>query len=281
MNILEAIAFAAETIAAAGIANARREASSLLVFVLLRDSAFLIAHPEYVLTDSEALEFEAAVCRRADREPFQHITGVQEFYGLEFEVSSDVLIPRPETEILVAEAIALLSGVESPAFYEVGVGSGCIAVSILHEVPTATGAGVDISPDALSVAARNAEKHSVAARLRLFQGDIFDEAGQTFDLIVSNPPYIPDNKIDQLQPEVGRFDPHTALFGGPDGLAITRRIIAGAPQFLKPKGSILIEIDFDQSAAVKELFDPQIWKDVEFLEDLQGFQRIAKARLIR
>jgi len=281
MDISEAITSAAETLRVAGVANARREASSLLAFVLKKDAAFLIAHPEYELAAGETTDYAAAVARRSDREPFQHITGVQEFYGLEFEVSPDVLIPRPETEILVEEAIAVLSSVGSPTFYEVGVGSGCISVSILHRSPSATAVGVDISPGALSVAGRNAEKHDVASRLQLFRGDVFDAADQKFDLIVSNPPYIPDGKVDLLQPEVGGYDPHTALFGGPDGLAIIRRIVAGAPQFLKPNGTILIEIDFDQAAAVKELFDPQIWEVVEFLADLQGFQRIAKARLIR
>lgn len=281
MDISEAITFAAEKLSDAGVANARREASSLLAFVLKNDAAFLIAHPEYKLTDGEAADFTAAVARRELREPFQHITGVQEFYGLEFDVSPDVLIPRPETEILVEEAIALLSGIENPCFYEVGVGSGCISVSILHEVAAASAVGVDISRGALSVAAKNAEKHAVVSRLRLFQADVFDEASGTFDLIVSNPPYIPAGKVDLLQPEVGRYDPHTALFGGPDGLMIIRRIIAGAPQFLKAKGFILIEIDFDQSVAVKELLDPLVWDEVEFLADLQGYPRIAKARLIR
>ena len=281
MNISGAIATAADTLGNAGVANERREASSLLGFVLQKDAAFLIAHPEYALTESEGAAFANVVDRRSRHEPFQYITGRQEFYGLDFEVSPDVLIPRPETETLVEEAIALLSEARSPTFLEVGVGSGCLSVSILHEVETATAVGVDISQDALAVATRNAEKHGATSRLALRQGNVFDGIGQVFDLIVSNPPYIPDSQLESLQAEVGQFEPRSALFGGPDGLDIVRRIIDEAPAFLKPHCFLLIEIGFDQSASVKELFDPIVWESVEFLPDLQGFPRIVKARMQR
>ena len=279
MNISGAKAAAADTLANAGVANAGREAASLLVFVLKKDATFLIAHPEFELTENDVAAFADVTARRANREPFQYITGVQEFYGLEFEVSADVLIPRPETEILVEDSIELLSEVEKPAFFEVGVGSGCISISILNEVAEATSSGTDISDSALAVAARNAERHGVAPRLALRRGDVFEGADQTYDLIVSNPPYIPDDEL--LQPEVGEFEPPVALFGGPDGLDIVRRIVDKTPKYLKPSCFLLIEIGFDQSGSVKEMFDPLVWETVEFLPDLQGFPRIVKARLRR
>ena len=148
-------------------------------------------------------------------------------------------------------------------------------------VSRASAAGVDISRAALALTAKNAQKHDVASRLALSEGDVFDGLSGTFDLIVSNPPYIPDCHLESLQAEVGRFEPPAALFGGPDGLAIIRRIVAGAPPFLNSKGFLLIEIGFDQSEGVKELFDPLVWERVEFLADLQGFPRIVKARLRR
>src|SRR6188768_3563198 len=156
MYITAAINSAAETLGDAGVAEARREAASLLAFVLNQDKAFLIAHPEYELTPDEAASYASVVIRRAAREPFQYIVGKQEFYGLDFEVSPDVLIPRPETEILVEAAIEIASTLEQPQVLEVGVGSGCILISLLHAVPNAAGVGVDISEGTLAIARRNA-----------------------------------------------------------------------------------------------------------------------------
>lgn len=280
MKIFEAIGSAAIRYRDAGIANERREASSLLAFVLGREDVFIIAHPEYELTENEAAAFEYVVRRRALHEPFHYIVGRKEFYGLEFEVVPGVLIPRPETEILVEAAISILSGSESPVFYEIGVGSGCISVSILHNVNTARAVGVDVSDMALSVTARNADRHGVAGRLTLRKADVFDALDGAFDLIVSNPPYLEDGDLESLQAEVGGFEPHTALFGGRDGLDIVRRIVAGAPEFLKPHGFLLIEIGFGQAGSVKELFDAAVWESVEFLPDLQGIPRIVMARVL-
>ena len=280
MNISEAIGFAAVRLRDAGIANERREASSLLAFVLGREDVFLIAHPEYELAENEAAAFEKVVSRRALREPFHYIVGRKEFYELEFEVAPGVLIPRPETEILVEAAISIISGTESPVFYEIGVGSGCISISILHNVNTAAAVGVDISDTALSITAKNADRHGVGDRLTLRQADVFDGLSGAFDLMVSNPPYIEDGDFESLQAEVGGFEPHTALLGGPDGLSIVRRIVADASSFLKPHGFLLIEIGYGQAESVKELFDVDMWESVEFLPDLQGISRIVKARIL-
>ena len=281
MNISQAKSWAANILNDAGIPEFRRETASLLAFVLQKETALLIAHLEYELTGSEAAAFEKVVKRRASREPFQYITGRQEFYGLEFDVSPSVLIPRPETEILVEAAIGILSEMESPWLFEIGLGSGCISVSILHAVAGASAVGVDISGAALAVAAKNAGKHNVAGRLTLRVADVYDGSCGKFDMIVSNPPYIPDRHLKSLQDEVGQFEPHEALFGGTDGLSVIRRIVAGSAQFLKPKGYLLVEIGFDQAESVKEMFDPCLWKNVEFLPDLQGIPRIAKARFRR
>ncbi len=280
MNISSTISTAAETLKLAGVADPRREASSLLAFALDKPSAFLIAHPEYELTDDEAARFDGFIARRAYREPFQYITGRQEFYGLDFQVSPDVLIPRPETETLVEEAIRELNKLSEIVFCEIGVGSGCISVSILHNVQNATAIGVDISEKAIAVAERNAARHGVADRLTLIKGDLFAGVDHRFDLIVSNPPYIPFADLTDMQKEVRDFEPHNALFAGNDGLDIVRRLIEEAPEHLSPCGLLLIEIGFGQAEKLRGRFDLSIWNEPEFLTDLQGILRTVKA-LIR
>jgi release factor glutamine methyltransferase len=223
--------------------------------------------------------FKSVIRQRAKREPFQYITGRQEFYGLEFEVRPGVLIPRPETEFLVEAAIEVLSPIDNPRFYEIGVGSGCISVSILHAVQGARAVAVDTSDAALELADRNADKHGVAERLELISGDTFERAIGQFDLIVSNPPYIPHGDIQALQPEVRQFEPREALAGGPDGLSVIERIVDDAPLRLLPAGVLLVEIGFDQAESVEKLFDQNVWQRVEFIADLQDIPRIAMAVL--
>src|SRR5688572_5015293 len=225
MNIAAALEFAAPVLREAGVDEFRREASSLLAYVLQRDDVFLIAHPEHELTADKSLLFKSVVRRRAGREPFQYITRRQEFYGLEFEVGPGVLIPRPETELLVHGALDLLSKRQGAMFCELGVGSGCVCVSILHQSLLATAIGTDISRAALVVARRNAATHNVDRRLTLLEGDLLDGLGGQFDLILSNPPYIPEVDRESLQPEVREFEPPAALFGGSDGLSVIRRIV--------------------------------------------------------
>ena len=279
MNIAAALTKASEKLQAAGVAEPRRETSSLLSFVLQQDSAFLIAHSEDQLAANQKMIFDACVKRRANREPLQYITGRSEFWRLAFEVTPDVLIPRPETEILIEASIEFLQTADNPRFCEVGIGAGCIAVSILHSVKNTTAVATDVSKAALSVAARNAAKHGVHDRLNLREADLFDNIGGQFDLIVSNPPYIPDSDIEQLQPEVRDFEPRTALEGGDDGLDIVRRIVSDSRQFLRPGGVLLIEIGHDQAEKVANLFDKDVWGEVEFLRDLQNIDRVVRARL--
>ena len=278
-NIAAAIVTAAAKLQDAGIDDARREALSLLAFVLAKDAVFIFAHPEFTLSNDETANFAAAVERRANREPFHYIVGQKEFYGLEFLVAAGVLIPRPETELLVEDAINILSEMAQPQFLEIGVGSGCISVSILHHVPRSTAVGVDISQAAIDIAAANARCNKVGDRFTMKLADVYNDIDGEFDLIVSNPPYIPDSDLATLQAEVGEFEPHSALFGGEDGLDVVRRIVADAPRFLKKGGYILIEIGFGQAAGVKELFDAEIWEEIGFIRDLQGIERHAKAKI--
>lgn len=264
-----------------GIDDPPRQASSLLALALGKDRTFLIAHPEYKLTQEEQTRFIGYLERRAGREPLQYIRGTQEFYGLEFDVSPGVLIPRPETEMLVENAIEILREMDGGAFCELGVGSGCIFISILHEVRSVSAIGLDISAEALRVAEINAEKHNVAARATLRISDVFDALGdERFDLIVSNPPYIPKAEFDALQPEVRDFEPVDALTDGGTGLSVIGKIIRESPRFLKPRGFLLMEIGFGQGEQVEAMFDRNVWQAVEILPDLQSIPRVVKARLV-
>jgi release factor glutamine methyltransferase len=205
----------------------------------------------------------------------------QEFYGLDLSVTPDVLIPRPETEILVEAAIAEIANIRDPLFCEIGIGSGCISVAILHNVPRAHGLGIDISDAALEVARSNAEQNHVIGRLDLRLGDVFEGVEGHFHLIVSNPPYVPEAQIDLLQEEVREYEPHTALSGGTTGLDVIERIVRNAQHFLLPGGVLLMEIGFDQADAVSRLLAPEIWSDIGFLDDLQGIPRILFARRVQ
>ncbi|HEX8736774.1 MAG TPA: peptide chain release factor N(5)-glutamine methyltransferase [Pyrinomonadaceae bacterium] len=278
-SIAENVKIAAQILHESGISEPRREANSLMAFALRKDKAFLIAHPEYELSREEQRRFQQFLRRRAGREPFQHITGKQEFFGLDFIVTRDVLIPRPETELIVENAIEILRDKENPVFGEVGVGSGCISVSILHEVKTATALGLEISEKAIEIARLNAENNQVSKRLNLKISDVFAALqNEKFDLIVSNPPYISRADIETLQPEVKNYDPPEALTDGADGLSIIEEIIREAPRFLKPEGFLLLEIGINQADKVREMLRAETWQSVEILPDLQGIPRTVKAR---
>lgn len=279
-NITESMDRAASALNSVGIDDPRREAASLLSFALEKDRAFLIAHPEYSLDGRESELFDQIIKRRAGREPFHHIVGVKEFYGLDFKVSADVLIPRPETEMLAARSIEILTGKATPTFCEVGVGSGCIAISVLHHSRAARAVGLERSESALSVAKVNAEHHGVLERFRLVASDVFSGLDNArFDLIVSNPPYVPSGDLPGLQPEVRDFEPHIALTDGSDGLSIIKMLVHRSPAFLKPGGHLVIEIGVNQADAVKTMFGVRHWANVEFVSDFQGIPRMVVASL--
>ena len=264
---------AALVLAEGGVSEPKREASSLLAFVLGKDRTFMIAHPEYVPSKEEEERFADVIARRARREPFQYITGRQEFYGLDFIVTPDVLIPRPETEMVVEHALELLSG-GAARFCEVGVGSGCISISILKQLTSSTAIGLDVSEAAIEVAHRNARMHSVDGRLELRSSDVFSAlTDEKFNLIASNPPYIPLQEFNSVQAEVRDFEPRVALTDDGDGLSVIRRIISGSPKFLKSGGWLLMEIGFQEADAVRDILSRGPWANTQIADDLQGIPR--------
>lgn len=280
MNISEALQNATKKLEENNINEPRREANSLLAFALGKDKTFLIAHSEYELSENESKNFQMILDRRANREPLQYIRGTQEFFGLDFIVTPDVLIPRPETELLVEAAIEILRAKETPRFCEIGTGSGCISISILCQLRNTSAIGADVSENALKITALNAGKNSVSERLKLVKSDVFKNIeNEKFDLIVSNPPYISIEDFRGLQSEVKNFEPKNALTDNKNGLSIIEKIISDAPKFLKSDCYLLMEIGFNQSIEVEKMFDLQIWQSVDFLRDLQGIRRTVKAHL--
>ncbi len=279
LSIADAILQATQVLANSGVPEARREAGSLLTHVMSKDRTFLISHSEDVLSDRELSDFRDRIERRAKGEPLQYIIGSQDFFGLEFKVTPDVLIPRPETELLVESALELIGNADSnPLICDVGTGSGCIAVALLHKAPVAHAIALDISEAAIRVAKDNSLRNSVADRLSFVVSDCFQAfvAGvKPFDLIVSNPPYVSAEAIQGLQREVRNYEPHLALTPGGDGLSIIRRLLNEAPNFLKPMGHLLIEIGFDQAQTVQGLIDSSRLKLLDIHPDLQGIPRIA------
>ncbi len=278
-NVAELLKAATETLASAGIEEPLREAMLLTAHGLGRETVFLYAHPEQELAETEYTAVLELVDRRARREPFHYITGEKEFFGLVFAVRPGILIPRPETEIVVEEGIKRLRDAPESTFLDIGAGSGCIAISLLTSLPQATGTAVDISPVALEVAAENAVRHGVEKRLTLTTSDLFENISQKFDLIVTNPPYVPAVDADGMQREVVEFEPHSALFSGPDGLDAVRRIVEQAPDHLVAAGTLIMEIGDGQADAVSALFDESIWSSVRFIEDLRGIRRTVVATL--
>jgi release factor glutamine methyltransferase len=280
-SIAEAILQGTDTLRKAGVAEARRDAGSLAAHVLGRDRSFLLTHADDAIHQDQLETFRQCIERRATGEPLQYITGLQEFFGLDFEVTSDVLIPRPETELLVETALKLTAPSDvAPFICDVGTGSGCIAITLLHELPEAHAVAIDISPAAISVAKRNAARHSVIERVDFVVADCFaglsngDPGLSSFDLIVSNPPYVPEAAVVGLQREVRDFEPREALTAGADGLSIIRRLLLEAGGFLKKDGYFSFEIGFNQGAAVEQLIDRRRWKLLDILKDLQGIPRI-------
>jgi release factor glutamine methyltransferase len=281
LSIAEATLAATQALRRAGVPESRREAASLLAYALGRDRTFLITHAEESVPEPVLESFHSLVERRAKGEPLQYIKGQAEFFKLDFEVTRDVLIPRPETELLVETALHLLPVGDAPLICDVGTGSGCIIISILHERRDARGVGLDISESALRVARRNAVRHDLQERLSLILSDCFealDGADTRFDMIVSNPPYVAEEALEGLQREVRDFEPRLALTPGGDGLSLIRRLLRDAAPLLQPCGHLLMEIGFDQHETVRTLIDPQIWELLDIHRDLQDIPRTVALR---
>jgi release factor glutamine methyltransferase len=259
--------------------RARRDAEALLLHHIGKNKAWLMAHGEEEFAGCSAIGYSALLERRGKGEPMQYITGECEFYGLPFRVTPDVLIPRPETEHLVERVIELAPAFEQPRILDVGTGSGAIAIAVAHGLPRAMITAVDISDRALSIARRNAERLGFADRLRFVRGDLLSPVeGERFEIIASNPPYVPDTDRALISVEVREHEPHVALFGGPDGLEIYRRLIPAAYAALVRGGYLTFEFGFSQQADVEGLIASAGFEEIEFISDLQGIPRIACAR---
>lgn len=254
MYVREALAQATFQLENHGVESPRLDAELLLAHVLSVNRAALFAWPERRLTLKELTGYRDLVARRAAREPLAYILGYREFFGLDFEVGPDVLIPRPETELLVEQALRLARVRPSPVWIaDVGAGSGAIAVALAVHLPEATIFALDRSPAALAVTARNAGRHGVSERVHPRLGDLLEPLSETLDLIVANLPYVTTAEWENLPPEIRDHEPRSALDGGPDGLTFIRRLLETAAPHLRPGGAILMEIGAGQGQTVLDL----------------------------
>jgi release factor glutamine methyltransferase len=256
--------------------RARQDAEVLLRSVLNQDRAWILAHSdEPVNADAEA-SYTAMLSRRLHGEPIQYIAGQCEFFGMPFAVAPGVLIPRPETEHLVEEVLRLATLHSASHIADIGTGSGAIAVALAHRLPTAQIVATDISSQALAIARDNANRNSVSDRIDFREGDLLAPlAGQSFDILASNPPYVPLRDRVSLSVEVRGYEPESALFAGDDGLAIYRRLIPDARTYLKQDGWLVVEIGCGQQQAIEQLFEDSGYREVHFIADYQGIPRVA------
>lgn len=270
MTFREAMYFGEEKLNTAGIVDAKSDAWLLLTYVCKIDRTFYYVHMDEEMSSELLAEYEAILNKRAEHVPLQYITGEQEFMGIPFHVNEAVLIPRQDTETLVEEALKLIR--PGMKVLDMCTGSGCILISILKNVVDVQGFGYDISKQAINVAKENAKLNNVNAVFE--RSDLFDEVMDTFDVIVSNPPYIPTDVIGGLMPEVAVYEPMQALDGKEDGLHFYRRIVKDALEFLKPEGKLLFEIGHDQGETVPALMREAGYKDVRVIKDLAGNDRV-------
>jgi release factor glutamine methyltransferase len=252
-------------------------AEVLLMFVLGCDRAFLYAHPERQLTAEENARYDEALTQRARGMPSQYIVGHQEFWGMDFIVTPAVLIPRPETEHVIETVLPLARELGKPKIVDVGTGSGCIAIVLASELPQAEIHATEISPQALEIALANAARHQFERQIHFHHADLLQGLDSNgFDLVVSNPPYVGESEEDQVQLEVRKFEPRSAVFAGPSGLEVIERLIPQAQNTLKSGGWLVMEMSGTIAAGVRRLLGG--WKDVRIADDLQGIPRVASAR---
>ena len=294
--VLKIIQWTTEYLKGKGIENPRLDSEVLLSHLLKLDRVGLYLNYDRLLSKEELSSFREMVKRRGGREPLQYITGHQEFWSLDFKVTPDVLIPRPETEILVEEAIKVVSGQgsgasesRSPIILDLCTGSGCIAVSLAKEFENAVVYAVDISDAALKVARENSERHGVKDRVTFLSGDLYkafenrppitDHRPLLFDLVVSNPPYVKSEDIPNIQPEVRDYEPRMAVDGGPEGLDFYKRIVSGAPAHLLSGGWLMVEVGEGQAATVSEMMkNTGSFESISTAKDLAGIDRVVKGK---
>lgn len=275
MTYREAVKRGEEILAEASVADAKNDAWLLLEMVCKIDRSFYYLHMEEDLLEEQVSEYEIALKKRAEHVPLQYIVGETEFMGLKFKVNSSVLIPRQDTETLVEEVLKEVK--PGMQMLDLCTGSGCIIISILHNAPGVVGQAIDISKQALNVAKENARLNGVSVDFE--QSDLFHNVVGTFDVIVSNPPYIPSAEVVKLMPEVGEFEPLEALDGKEDGLYFYREIISSCKDYLKPEGRIFFEIGFDQGEAVSKMLRENGFKEVRVIKDLARNDRVVTGML--
>jgi release factor glutamine methyltransferase len=276
MTLANHVAAARRTLESAGVPpqEAGLDAELLARHLLGWDRAAFVARRREDAPPGFDAPFAALIARRATREPVAYILGEREFWGLLFEVTRDVLIPRPETELIVEEALVAFGGAQPPAtVIDVCTGSGCLAITLAREFGGADVIATDISESALDVARRNAQRHQVAARITFRAGDLLDGISVPADLIVSNPPYVARRDEATLAPEVRDHEPHVALFAGDDGLAIYRRLLPAARQRLTRSGRLVVEIGQHQADGVTEIAESARLRLDHTRQDLQGITR--------
>jgi release factor glutamine methyltransferase len=280
MTLKEVYSFGKDKIKAAGIGNPALEASLIISKVFGIDKIDIYTQPEIEIDGESIKEIEKIIERRLGREPIGYILGETEFYSRKFSVGSEVLIPRPETERLVEEALDIIGNVSSPLVVDVGTGSGCIAITIGSERSDSMIVASDISFDAILVAKENAERLDVH-NITFVHSDFLNFAKErSFDAVVSNPPYISETEICELEPDIRDFEPIVALHGGADGLDCIRRVAAGAMSVLKNGGWCIMEIGATQNKEAMGILGAFGYRDISFSEDLSGIKRVIKGRWI-
>ena len=274
MTLGEAVAEAAALLAGGGIKEARREARLVVAAALELDPAAVMGWPERPLSPEEAARVVALARRRRAGEPLSRLVGRREFWSLSFALSAQTLDPRPDSETVVEAALGELADRSAALrILDLGTGSGCLLLALLSELPRATGIGVDRSPEAAATARRNAEALGLSARASFIAGDWGEALDARFDLVVSNPPYIPTAAIEALSPEVREHDPRLALDGGPDGLAAYRRIALGLPFWLSHGGTAVLELGEGQAPAVAAIMAEAGLRLAGARRDLAGIER--------
>ncbi len=280
-TVKEILAWTVEHFKKNGVPSARLNAELLLADALKLPARLeLLLEPDRKLTDAERAAFREHVKRRSAREPTAHILGSWGFYGRNFDVTADVLTPRSETELVAERAVSWAKANGATRALDLGTGSGCLAITLALEVPGLQVVATDISEKALAVARKNAERLKATDRIEFVAGDLFSPLAarpspQPFDLIVSNPPYIPTGEIDGLMPEVAKWEPRGALGGGADGLDFYRRIAAECAKWVRPGGALVLEIGDGQGSSVSEIFQAAGgYEGIEVARDLAGLERI-------
>ena len=277
MLLKEALTSAIDRLTAAHVGSPRMNAEVLLMFILGRERAYLYAHPEQDLSPQDIARYDDALSQRSQGVPAQYITGHQEFWGMDLVVSPAVLIPRSETEHVIETVLPLAKTLPQPRIVDVGTGSGAIILALAKELLGADLHATELSPPALEIARANAARHQLESRIHFHETDLLTGLDpESFDFVVSNPPYVGESEADQVQLEVRKFEPQSAVFAGPTGLEVIARLVPQAHTVLKPEGWLIVEISGTIVEGVRRLLEP--WGRTQIINDLQGIPRVAAAK---